>query len=487
VPYADLRAFLADLEERGWLARIAEPVDPRLEVTALADAVLRRGGPALLIERPRGSSMPLLANLFGTVERVALALGQRDADGLRELGERLAFLREPSPPGSVRDALRQAPLYRQALTLRPRRVRAGPVLERTFEGEAADLNTLPVMTCWPEDAGPLLTWALVVTRGPDGGRQNLGVYRMQVLEPRRAIVRWLAHRGGALDYQAWRRMRGDAPFPVAVVIGADPATLLAAVTPVPDGMGEYQFAGLLRGARTELVRLPGSGLDVPARAEIVLEGQVCANDTALEGPFGDHTGYYNEAERFPVMTIERLHRRADAMYLSTYTGRPPDEPAILGAALNELFVPLLRKALPEVVDFYLPPEACSYRLALVSIRKQYPGHAMRVMMGVWSVLRQFLYTKCIVVVDDDINVRHWPDVLWALATRADPARDLTVLARTPIDVLDFASPEPGLGGKLGIDATSKWPGETRRPWGRPIATDAAATQRANALLRAVGL
>lgn len=485
--YADLRAFMQALEARGFLHRVPDPVDPRLEITAVCDAVLRQGGPALLFEQPTGASMPVLGNLFGSVQRVALALGCEDAAGLRALGEGLAFLREPQPPAGLRDGLAQLPLYRKALHLRPRRVRSGPVLEQTLEGAQADLGTLPVMTCWPEDAGPLITWALVVTRGPAGGRQNIGVYRMQVLGARRVIVRWLAHRGGALDYQAWRQVRGDEPFPLAVVIGADPATLLAAVTPVPDGMSEYAFSGLLRGARSEVLRLPGTDLDVPARAEIVIEGHLNANDTALEGPFGDHTGYYNEADIFPVMTVARMHRRAAPVYLGTYTGRPPDEPAMLGAALNELFVPLLRKALPEVVDFYLPPEACSYRLAVVSIRKQYAGHAMRVMFGVWSVLRQFLYTKCVVVVDDDIDVRVWADVVWALATRADPGRDLTVLSRTPIDVLDFASPEAGLGGKLGIDATTKWPGETQRAWGRAIVPDAQVAARARAVVDRLGL
>ncbi len=483
----DLRDFITRLEALGELKRIAVPVDPRLEVTEICDRVLRAGGPALLFERPTGHAMPLLANLFGSVRRVALGLGRETVADLRELGEQLAMLREPQPPNGLREAWRQLPIYRQALAMRPRRVGSGPVQEQVFEGEAVDLGSLPIQTCWPDDAGPLLSWGLVVTRGPHGGRQNIGIYRQQLIGRNRLIMRWLAHRGGALDYQAWQAARPGEPFPVAVVVGADPATLLAAVMPIPDGMSEYQFAGLLRGERTELLTCHDSGLDVPARAQIVLEGVITPGDEADEGPFGDHTGYYNETERYPVLTVQRLSRRRDAIYHSTYTGRPPDEPAMLGAALNELFVPLLRRQFPEVVDFYLPPEGCSYRVALVSIRKQYPGHASRVMFGIWSYLRQFLFTKFIVVVDEDINVRNWQDVVWAISTRVDPARDILLAERTPIDTLDFASPQPGLGSKMGLDATNKWPGETSREWGRQIRMDAAVKARVDALWVELGL
>jgi len=483
----DLRDFITRLEALGELKRIAVPVDPRLEVTEICDRVLRAGGPALLFEHPTGHAMPLLANLFGSVRRVALGLGRESVADLRELGEQLAMLREPQAPSGLREAWRQLPIYRQALAMRPRRVGSGPCQDVVSEGEAVDLAALPIQTCWPDDAGPLLSWGLVVTRGPHGGRQNIGIYRQQLIGRNRLIMRWLAHRGGALDYQAWRVARPGEPFPVAVVIGADPATLLAAVMPIPDGMSEYQFAGLLRGERTELLTCHDSGLDVPARAEIVLEGVIEPGDAADEGPFGDHTGYYNETERYPVLTVQRLSRRRDAIYHSTHTGRPPDEPAMLGAALNELFVPLLRRQFPEVVDFYLPPEGCSYRVALVSIRKQYAGHASRVMFGVWSSLRQFLYTKFIVVVDEDIDVRNWQDVVWAISTRVDPARDLLLAERTPIDTLDFASPQPGLGSKMGLDATSKWPGETSREWGRPIGMDAAVKARVDGLWSALGL
>ncbi|MGK2942709.1 MAG: 4-hydroxy-3-polyprenylbenzoate decarboxylase [Immundisolibacter sp.] len=484
---ADLREFIARLEALGELKRISVPVDPRLEVTEICDRVLRAGGPALLFERPSGHTMPLLANLFGSVRRVALGLGRETPADLRELGEQLAMLREPQPPNGLREAWRQLPIYKQALAMRPRRVASGPCRDVVLEGDAVDLSTLPIQTCWPDDAGPLLSWGLVVTRGPHGGRQNIGIYRQQVLGRNRLIMRWLAHRGGALDYQAWQAARPGEPFPVAVVVGADPATVLAAVMPIPDGLSEYQFAGLLRGQRTELVACSDGDLEVPARAEIVLEGVITPGDEADEGPFGDHTGYYNETERYPVLTVQRLSQRRDAIYHSTYTGRPPDEPAMLGAALNELFVPLLRRQFPEVVDFYLPPEGCSYRVALVSIRKQYPGHASRVMFGIWSYLRQFLYTKFIVVVDDDIDVRNWQDVVWAISTRVDPARDILLAERTPIDTLDFASPQPGLGSKMGIDATNKWLGETARQWGRPIAMDSGVKTRVDALWDELGL
>ena len=484
--YADLRGFLGQLEGTGELKRIVAEVSPRLEITEISDRVLRAGGPALLFERPAGHRIPVLANLFGSVRRIAAAMGVADAAGLREIGELLAHLKEPEPPKGLRDLWDKFPLFRQVLNMAPR-VRSGaPCQEIVLEGKEVDLARLPVQTCWPGDAGPLITWGLTVTRGPTKPRQNLGIYRQQVLGPNRVIMRWLAHRGGALDFQDHQRINPGAPFPVAVVLGADPATTLAAVTPVPDTLGEYEFAGLLRGARTELAKCIGSDLHVPASAEIVLEGHIGA-ETADEGPFGDHTGYYNEVERFPVMTIERITMRRDPIYHSTYTGKPPDEPAILGMALNELFVPLLTKQFPEILDFYLPPEGCSYRLAVVRMRKQYPGHAKRVMFGVWSFLRQFMYTKFIVVCDDDIDVRDWKEVVWAMTTRVDPARDTTLVENTPIDYLDFASPVAGLGSKLGIDATNKWPGETGRHWGRPIVMDSEVRRKVDSIWPELGL
>ncbi len=486
VKYADLREFVRLLEARGQLKRIGAEVSPRLEMTEICDRVLRAGGPALLFERPTGYGMPVLANLFGTVERVAAAMGVEGLAALREMGELLAYLKEPEPPKGLRDLWDKFPLFKQVLNMAPRLRSGGPCQELVWEGHEVDLSRLPVQTCWPGDAAPLITWGLTVTRGPAKPRQNLGIYRQQVIGRNRIIMRWLAHRGGALDFRDHQRASPQSPFPVAVALGADPATTLAAVTPLPDTLSEYQFAGLLRGARTELVKCLGSELHVPATAEIVLEGQV-GSETAEEGPFGDHTGYYNEVERFPVMTVERISLRRDALYHSTYTGKPPDEPAILGMALNELFVPLLRKQFPEILDFYLPPEGCSYRLAVVRMRKQYPGHAKRVMFGVWSYLRQFMYTKLIVVCDEDIDVRDWKEVVWALTTRVDPARDLLVAENTPIDYLDFASPVAGLGSKLGIDATNKWPGETARGWGRPIVMDGEVRRRVDALWPQLGL
>ena len=484
--YADLREFLSQLEARGELKRVAVPVSPRLEMTEVCDRVLRAGGPALLFERPAGFDLPVLANLFGTVRRVAAAMGAGDEKQLRQIGELLATLKEPEPPGGLRDLWEKFPVFKRVLDMAPR-VRSGaPCQELVREGKDVDLTRLPVQHCWPDDAAPLVTWGLTVTRGPHKKRQNLGIYRQQLLGPNRLIMRWLAHRGGALDFRDHLQVSRE-PFPVAVALGADPATMLAAVTPVPDTMSEYQFAGLLRGARTELTRCLGSDLQVPATAEIVLEGVIRPGDEALEGPHGDHTGYYNEAERFPVFSVERITSRRAPIYHSTYTGRPPDEPAMLGAALNELFVPLLRKQFPEIVDLYLPPEACSYRLAAVSIKKQYPGHAKRVMFGVWSTLRQFLYTKFVIVVDDDIDVRDWADVVWAISTRVDPARDCLLAENTPIDALDFASPVAGLGSKMGIDATSKWPAETARRWGRPIAMDAETRRRVDSLWGELGL
>jgi 4-hydroxy-3-polyprenylbenzoate decarboxylase len=486
VSYADLRGFLAQLEAADELKRIGAEVSPRLEITEISDRVLRAGGPALLFERPAGHRIPVLANLFGSVRRITAAMGVADASGLREMGVLLAHLKEPEPPKGLRDLWDKFPLFRQVLNMAPR-VRSGaPCQEIVLEGREVDLARLPVQTCWPEDAGPLITWGLTVTRGPTKPRQNLGIYRQQVLGANRVIMRWLAHRGGALDFQDHQKAHPGTPFPVAVVLGADPATTLAAVTPVPDTLGEYEFAGLLRGGRTELAKCVGSDLHVPASAEIVLEGHIGA-ETADEGPFGDHTGYYNEVERFPVMAIERITMRRDPIYHSTYTGKPPDEPAILGMALNELFVPLLAKQFPEILDFYLPPEGCSYRLAVVRMRKQYPGHAKRVMFGVWSFLRQFMYTKFIVVCDEDIDVRDWKEVVWAMATRVDPARDSTLVENTPIDYLDFASPVAGLGSKLGIDATNKWPGETARRWGRPIVMDSEVRRKVDSIWPQLGL
>ena len=485
--YRDLRDFIAQLEGRGELRRIGVEVDPRLEITEICDRTLRAGGPALLFERPRGSEIPLLGNLFGTPQRVALGMGEESVEALREVGRLLAFLKEPDPPRGMKDAWRKLPIFKKVLDMAPKEVRGAPCQEVRLDGADVDLARLPVQTCWPEDAGPLITWGLVVTRGPERPRQNLGIYRMQVLGRNRVIMRWLAHRGGALDFRDWQRARPGEPFPVAVALGADPATILGAVTPVPDTLSEYAFAGLLRGSRTELAACLGSDLQVPASAELVLEGHIHPGETAPEGPFGDHTGYYNEVDEFPVFTIERLTHRPDPIYHSTYTGRPPDEPAILGVALNEVFVPILQKQFPEIVDFYLPPEGCSYRLAVVSMRKQYPGHAKRVMMGVWSFLRQFMYTKFVIVVDDDVCARDWKDVIWAMTTRMDPVRDTVLVESTPIDYLDFASPVSGLGSKIGFDATSKWRGETTREWGRPIRMDDAVKRRVDALWDELGI
>jgi len=487
VSYRDLREFIARLEAMGELRRVAAEVSPRLEMTEVCDRVLRAGGPALFFERPTGHSVPVLANLFGTVRRVALAMGAEGTAALREIGTLLAELREPKPPANLRDLVEKLPLYRKVLAMPPRRVRSAPCQELVREGRDVDLAALPVQLCWPGDAGPLITWGLTTTRGPYKTRQNLGIYRQQVIGPNRVIMRWLAHRGGALDFRDHTIAHPGKPFPLAVVLGADPATILAAVTPVPDALGEYQYAGLLRGHRTELVRCIGNDLEVPASAEIVLEGAIHPGDTALEGPHGDHTGYYNEAERFPVFTVERITMRRAPIYHSTYTGKPPDEPSVLGAALNEVFVPILAKQFPEIVDFYLPPEGCSYRMALVAIRKQYPGHAKRVFFGVWSFLRQFMYTKFIVVVDEDVDIRDWKDVVWAVTTRVDPARDTLIVENTPIDYLDFASPVAGLGSKLGLDATNKWPGETSRTWGRRIEMDPAVKRRVDAMWKDLGL
>jgi len=485
--YADLRDFLAQLESLGELRRIRAEVSPRLEMTEICDRVLKAAGPALLFERPTGHSIPVLGNLFGTPRRVALGMGEESVEALREVGKLLAYLKEPDPPKGLKDAWDKLPVLKKVLDMAPKERNSAPCQELVWEGKDVDLERLPIQTCWPGDAAPLITWGLTVTRGPNKKRQNLGIYRQQVIAPDKVIMRWLAHRGGALDFRDHCIANPGRPFPVAVALGADPATILGAVTPVPDTLSEYQFAGLLRGARTELVKCIGSDLQVPASAEIVLEGAIAPDDTALEGPFGDHTGYYNEQDRFPVFTIERITMRRDPIYHSTYTGKPPDEPAILGVALNEVFVPLLTKQFPEIVDFYLPPEGCSYRLAVVSMRKQYPGHAKRVMFGIWSFLRQFMYTKFIVVTDEDVNIRDWKEVIWAMTTRVDPARDTLLVENTPIDYLDFASPVSGLGSKMGMDATNKWPGETSREWGRPIAMDEAVKRRVDEMWASLGI
>ncbi len=485
--YRDLRDFLHKLEAEGELKRVHLEVDPYLEITEICDRTLRAAGPALLFENPRGSDIPLLGNLFGTPRRVALGMGVESVDALREVGKLLAFLKEPDPPRGMKDAWEKLPIFKQVLTMAPKVVSRAPCQEHVTEGSGVDLGRLPIQTCWPEDAGPLITWALVVTKGPHKARQNMGIYRQQVIGANRLIMRWLSHRGGALDFRDWQAVHPQQPFPVAVALGADPATILAAVTPIPDTLSEYAFAGLLRGAKTELVKCRGSELQVPASAEIVLEGHIHPGEQAPEGPFGDHTGYYNEVETFPVFTVDRITHRDNPVYHSTYTGRPPDEPAVLGVALNEVFVPILRKQFPEIVDFYLPPEGCSYRMALVSMNKQYPGHAKRVMLGIWSFLRQFMYTKFVVVTDDDVDVRSWPDVIWAMTTRMDPARDTVILENTPIDYLDFASPVSGLGSKIGFDATNKWPGETERSWGRPIAMSPEVKRRVDEMWAGLGI
>lgn len=481
VKYRDLRDFIARLESQGELKRLSIEIDPVLEMTEICDRTLRLGGPAILFEKPKGHDVPVLGNLFGTPRRVALGMGQENVAALREVGKLLAFLKEPDPPKGMKEAWKSLPIFRKVLDMAPKQVAHAPCQELEISGDDVDLGKLPIQTCWPGDAGPLITWGLVVTRGPSKKRLNLGIYRQQVIGRNRLIMRWLAHRGGALDFRDWQSAHPGEPFPLAVALGADPATILAAVTPVPDSLSEFAFAGLLRGAKTELVRCRQSELQVPASAEFVLEGHLRPDDTAPEGPFGDHTGYYNEVETFPVFTVERITQRRNPIYHSTYTGRPPDEPAILGVALNEVFVPILQKQFPEIVDFYLPPEGCSYRMAIVAMKKQYPGHAKRVMLGVWSFLRQFMYTKFVIVVDDDVNARDWNDVIWAMTTRMDPARDTVMIENTPIDYLDFASPVSGLGSKMGLDATSKWSGETSRKWGCPIQMSEPVRQRVDEL------
>ncbi|WP_126457075.1 4-hydroxy-3-polyprenylbenzoate decarboxylase [Sulfuriflexus mobilis] len=475
--YKDLRDFIRLLEERGELLRIQHEVDPYLEMTEICDRTLRAAGPALLFENPKGFTTPVLGNLFGTPERVALGMGEESVSALREVGKLLAMLKEPEPPKGMKDAFEKLPVFKQVLNMSPKVLKKAACQAHVLEGDEVDLSRLPIQTCWPGDAGPLITWGLVVTKGPDRERQNLGIYRQQVIGKNRVIMRWLAHRGGALDLRDWQAKHPGEPFPIAVALGADPATILGAVTPVPDTLSEYAFAGLLRGGKTEVIKCLGSGLQVPASAEFVLEGHIHPDDMAEEGPFGDHTGYYNEVDSFPVFTIDRITHRQNPIYHSTYTGRPPDEPAVLGVALNEVFVPILQKQFPEITDFYLPPEGCSYRMACVSMKKQYPGHAKRVMLGVWSFLRQFMYTKFVIVTDDDVNVRDWNDVIWAMTTRMDPGRDTTIIDNTPIDYLDFASPVSGLGSKMGFDATNKWPGESTREWGKPIVMDEAVKKR----------
>jgi 4-hydroxy-3-polyprenylbenzoate decarboxylase len=466
--YKDLRDFIKQLEKQGELKRITREIDPVLEMTEICDRTLKQGGPALLFENPKGSNIPVLANLFGTPHRVAMGMGAESVTALRGIGELLAILKEPEPPKGIKDALEKLPVYKNVLNMAQKVIKSPPCQALTREGDEINLADYPIQTCWPEDIAPLITWPLVITRGPNKTRQNLGIYRLQVIGKNKVIMRWLAHRGGALDYQEFCEKNPDKPYPVAVALGADPATILAAVTPVPDTLSEYAFAGLLRGSKTEVANCFLSDLQVPASAEIIFEGFIYPNETAPEGPFGDHTGYYNEVDEFPVFTIEKITQRQAPIYHSTYTGKPPDEPAILGLALNEVFIPILQKQFPEIVDFYLPPEGCSYRMAVISMKKQYAGHAKRIMLGTWSFLRQFMYTKFVIVVDDDIDVRDWQEVIWAMTTRMDPARDLTILENTPIDYLDFASPVSGLGSKVGFDATHKWPGETTREWGRTI-------------------
>jgi len=492
VKYTDLRDFIAELEKRGELVRIKTEVDPKFEMTEIADRTLRAGGPALLFENPKGYNTPVLANLFGTELRVAMGMGARDLTALREIGEVLAYLRQPDAPKGMRDIWDKAPLLKHVLHMSPKVVRNPPCQYHAKQGAEVDLNQLPIQTCWPEDAAPLITWPLVITRGPHKERQNLGIYRLQLLARNKLIMRWLSHRGGALDFREWQKQFPGKRYPVAVALGADPATTLAAVTPIPDAISEYAFAGLLRGSKTEVAECftplcREHGLQVPASAEYILEGYIEPGEMADEGPFGDHTGYYNEVERFPVFTVEAITHRESPIYHSTYTGRPPDEPAILGMALNEVFIPILQKQFPEIVDFYLPPEGCSYRLAVVTMRKEYPGHAKRVMLGVWSFLRQFMYTKFVIVTDEDVNARDWKDVIWAMTTRMDPQRDCVFIENTPIDYLDFASPVSGLGSKVGFDATHKWPGETQREWGRPITMDQAVKQRVDEMWDELGI
>ncbi|MCH8500883.1 MAG: 4-hydroxy-3-polyprenylbenzoate decarboxylase [Aliidiomarina sp.] len=485
--YRDLRDFIAQLEARGELKRISQEIDPYLEMTEIADRTLKAGGPALLFENPKGHNIPVLANLFGTPERVAMGMGQTDVAALREVGKLLAYLKEPEPPAGFKDAMSKLPLLKKVLSMAPKVLKKAPCQEVVLSGDDVDLTQIPIQHCWPDDVAPLVTWGLTVTKGPLKKRQNLGIYRQQLIAKNKLIMRWLSHRGGALDFREFCQQNPGQRFPVAVALGADPATILGAVTPVPDTLSEYAFAGLLRDSKTEVVKCLSNDLQVPASAEFVLEGYIEPGEMAAEGPYGDHTGYYNEVDNFPVFTVTHITHRRDPIYHSTYTGRPPDEPAILGVALNEVFVPILQKQFPEIVDFYLPPEGCSYRMAVVTMKKSYPGHAKRVMLGVWSFLRQFMYTKFVIVCDDDVNARDWKDVIWAITTRMDPARDTVMIENTPIDYLDFASPVSGLGSKMGLDATNKWPGETDREWGTPIVMDDNVKQRVDELWDELGI
>ncbi|MDC0601441.1 4-hydroxy-3-polyprenylbenzoate decarboxylase [Aliiglaciecola sp.] len=485
--YKDLRDFIKQLEQKGQLKRVTQEIDTNLEMTEIADRTLRAGGPAILFENPKGHTVPVLANLFGTPERVALGMGQESVESLREVGKLLAYLKEPEPPKGIKDLWEKLPVLKKVLNMPAKEVRKGVCQEVVISGDDVDLSQFPIQQCWPGDAAPLITWGLTVTKGPHKKRQNLGIYRQQVLSKNKVIMRWLSHRGGALDFKEFCQTNPGENYPVSVALGADPATILGAVTPVPDTLSEYAFAGLLRGDKTEVVKSISNDLQVPANSEIVLEGYIAPGEVAPEGPYGDHTGYYNEVDDFPVFTVTHITHRKDPIYHSTYTGRPPDEPAILGVALNEVFVPILQKQFPEIVDFYLPPEGCSYRLAVVTMKKQYPGHAKRVMMGVWSFLRQFMYTKFVIVCDDDVNARDWQDVIWAITTRMDPARDTTLIENTPIDYLDFASPVSGLGSKMGMDATNKLPGETDREWGEPIEMSEDIKQRVDEIWESLDL
>ncbi|BCG65221.1 MAG: 4-hydroxy-3-polyprenylbenzoate decarboxylase [Methyloprofundus sp.] len=485
--YKDLRDFIAQLEKKGELIRISQEVDPVLEMTEICDRTLKQSGPAILFENPKGHNIPVLANLFGTPDRVAMGMGAESVTALRGIGELLSQLKEPEPPKGMKDAVEKIPVFKNVLHMAPKVVKNPPCQELIRVGDEIDLSEYPIQTCWPDDAGPLITWPLVITKGPYKDRQNLGIYRLQVIAKNKVIMRWLAHRGGALDFREWQEVNPGKPYPVSVALGADPATILAAVTPVPDTLSEYAFAGLLRGSKTEVAKSMTNDLQVPASAEIVLEGFIYPDEMAPEGPFGDHTGYYNEVGEFPVFTIERITQRQAPIYHSTYTGKPPDEPAILGVALNEVFVPILQKQFPEITDFYLPPEGCSYRMAVISMKKQYAGHAKRVMLGTWSYLRQFMYTKFVIVVDDDVDVHDWQEVVWAITTRMDPARDLTILENTPIDYLDFASPVSGLGSKVGFDATNKWEGETTREWGRTISMSEDVVKKVDEMWESLGI
>ena len=492
--YTDLRDFISQLQLSGELKRVSVPVSPYLEMTEICDRTLRASGPALIFDKVEGKNIPVLANLFGTPRRVALGMGAEDVSELRRIGHLLAKLKEPEPPKGFKDVMGLGTLVKSLWDMAPKERSSAPCQDIVWEGNDVDLGRLPIQHCWPGDVAPLITWGLVITKGPNKKRQNLGIYRQQVIARNKVIMRWLAHRGGALDFREHCIANPGKPYPIAVALGADPATILGAVTPVPDSLSEYQFAGLLRGSRTELVKAIGSELRVPASAEIVLEGHIYPDEShpsgyehALEGPYGDHTGYYNEQDWFPVFTIDRITMRRDPIYHSTYTGKPPDEPAVLGVALNEVFIPLLQKQFSEITDFYLPPEGCSYRMAVVQMKKSYAGHAKRVMFGVWSFLRQFMYTKFIVVVDEDVDIRDWKEVIWAITTRVDPVRDTVMVDNTPIDYLDFASPISGLGSKMGIDATNKWPGETNREWGTVITMTDAVKKRVDSIWDELGI